>query len=128
MDYDDVHLILIEEFPEIVSLIDDDDFELPYITAFLFVKYMLEAYKNGNKETYKKGLDFIERLHLSEAQCVRELATVGYLESLHGNMSRDYIDLGILYNDLGEETKKWWIELDRFWGGKIKYLGETYPI
>jgi len=28
--------------------------------------------------------------------------------------------------DFGDETKKWWIELNKFWNGEIKYVGETY--
>ena len=116
MRFEDVNKLLLSEFPSFT--VDDDDFELPYITASLFAAYLSEAHQSGDIEIYNKGLQFIERLHTDADHKIRELATVGYLESMMGS--------NIPPDDFGEETKKWWIELQKFWSGEIKYIGETY--
>jgi len=115
LKYEEVNKVLLSEFP--MFKVDDDDLELPYVTAGLFVTFILEAYQSKDFETYKKGLQFIEMLHTDDDHKVRELATVGYLESLMGS--------NIPSSDFGEETKKWWAELNRFWNGEINYIGET---
>ena len=120
MLYEEVTKVLFEEFPDF-HMDHDDDFDLPYIVAGYFGQYLLDSYNNGARETYKRGLDFIERLHLSNIHKVRELATVGYLESLLG-----WPDEAILFSDLGSESKKWWSELNLFWSGKVRYIGETF--
>lgn len=119
MQYEQVNKLLQIEFPDF--LIDDDDFELPYIVAEDFEQFLLDAYNKGEKETYKKGLHFIEKLHLSPCDKVRELATIGYLEGFS-----NWPDKDTLFNDLDPESKKWWLELNLFWSGKINYVGETF--
>ena len=80
MEYEDVNKALLLEFP--TFSVDEDDFELPYIVAGWFTKFILEAYQRGDKDTYIRGLQFIEMLHLDDTHKVRELATIGYLESI----------------------------------------------
>ena len=116
MLYDDVNETLLGEFPDFK--VDDDDFELPYIVAGLFTKFILEAFNNNDKSTYLRGLEFIEILYLSESQKVRELATVGYLESIQNTWPPELLDTNVPFNDLGTESKKWWCELNLFWDKK----------
>ena len=118
----DVNWALIKEFPEFHEqfpqyYIDDDDFELPYIVASGFVRFLIDSYNNGNKEIYVKGLHFIEKLHLSEYYSVQNLATVGFLESFPSDWDS---------SDFGKESKKWFEEVNRFWTGKVKYIGESF--
>ena len=115
MEHEDVNRALLAEFPDFT--VDDDDFENPYIVAGNFDRFILEAYNNGKKDIYRKGLHFIERLYSSESNKTRELATVGYLESL-----MDWPNKGELFNDFGPESKKWWIKLHKFWSGDILAL------
>lgn len=120
MQYEDVNEALLVEFPEFI--IEDEYYlELPYIVAGYFCDFMRDAYNNGKLDVYKKGLSFIERLHLSDSHKVRELATIGYLEDF-----LDWTDKDVLIADMGEESKKWWFELNLFWSGKIKYIGESF--
>jgi len=119
MEYEDISKKLVIEFSDF--LIDEDDYDLPYIVAGNFQRFLLESYNNNEKEIYHKGLDFIEKLHLSYCSKVRELATIGYLESF-----LDWSDKDTLFNDLGAESKKWWVELNLFWSGEIKYIGESF--
>ena len=111
--YEDVNEELISEFP--AFSVDEDEFELPYVTAGWFTKFILEAYLNGEKEVYYKGLHFIETLHTDENEIVRELATIGYLESIQNTWPKDLLDAKIPYSDLGEESKIWWVKLNDFW-------------
>jgi len=120
MQYEDVVGALLSEFPAVE--VDEDEYELPYVVAGWFTNFILKAFKNGDRETYLSGLDFIERLHLSDTHRVRELATVGFLESIQNTWSRELLDADIPFNDLGEESKKWWIKLNRLWNGDINAL------
>ena len=113
MRYEDVNETLLAEFP--AFSVDEDDFELPYIVAGWFAKYVLEAFQTGDKETYNKGLQFIERLHTDSTDKVRELATIGYLESIQNTWPEDLLKINIPFNDLGETSKKWWVKLYSFW-------------
>ena len=111
-------------FPEYLSFKrfdgdDNDDMELAYSVASKFVDFILDAKQSGNQELYTRGLQFIEKLHFHEEPKVKELATIGYLEDL-------YFDSESSFDDLGDESKKWWNELDGFWCGKNRYVGETY--
>jgi hypothetical protein len=126
MRYEDVNEILLKEFPEFK--IDEDDFELPYIVAGFFTEFVLQAFNNKDKTTYLSGLQFIESLHLSESHKVRELATVGYLESIQNTWPPELLKISIPYNDLGIESKKWWEELNLYWSNKVKYIGESFEI
>lgn len=120
MQYDEVNNILLNEFPGFS--VDADDLDLPYIVASYFTKYILEAYLNDDKKTYSNGLNFIETLHLSSVHEVRELATIGYLESIQNTWPQDLLLSNIPFNDLGNESKKWWIKLNSFWNGNLQAL------
>lgn len=123
---EDVNEILLKEFPDFK--VDEDDLELPYIVAGLFTEFVLEAFNRNDKSTYLGGLKFIEALHLSDSHKVRELATVGYLESIQNTWPSELLKINIPYNDLGIESKKWWDELNLFWNNEIKYIGESFEI
>ena len=78
MRFEDVNNALVVEFPDFS--IDDDDYDLPYVVAGNFERFLLDSYNNGEKTAYEKGLRFIEKLHLSDCQKTKELATIGYRE------------------------------------------------
>ena len=122
--FDNVTQKMLDLFPEYLSFKrfdddDNDDIELAYSVASKFVDFILNAKQSGNQELYTRGLQFIEELHFHEEPKVRELATIGYLEDLYF-LSKSSFD------DLGEESKKWWNELSNFFSKKNKYVGETY--
>jgi hypothetical protein len=120
MNYDDVNKEIMISFP--AFSVDDDDLELPYIVAGRFTDYLLTAYQTGDKETYNRGLQFIERLQTDDSEKVRELATVGYLESIQNTWPKDFLEAEIPFNDLGEQSKIWWMKLNNFWNGRVKFL------
>lgn len=122
LQYDEVNHILLSEFTGFS--IDADDLDLPYIVAGRFTKYILEAYLNNDKKTYLSGLNFIETLHLSSVHKVRELATIGYLESIQNTWPKDLLLSNIPFADFGDESKKWWVKLIRFWEGDVQALSD----
>ena len=129
MHFEAVNENLFAEFPALLPALDemesgeldDEDLENQYYIAGRFVDFLRIAYENGDWGTYEKGLLFIEKLHLSDCHETGELATVGYLESF-----LDWDKNDVLMEDLGEESKKWWLELNRFWSGKVKYIGQSF--
>ena len=124
MCYKEVNTKLVAEFPAFLLSLDEWDLEcleLQYTIASRFVDYLKAAHESGDRETYKKGLRFIEKMHFSECHNTCELATVGYLEAF-----LDWDNSDVLLEDLGEESKIWWLELNRFWSGEVEYIGQSF--
>ena len=124
MEYEDVIKATVAAFPQFE--IDELNHDLPYAVAGDFARFLLELYKNRDVNTLVEGLGFIEKLHLSKSHKVRELATVGYLEGIQNVWGNSDVDPELIFDYLGVESKKWWIELNKFWNGEIKYLGYSF--
>jgi len=60
----------------------------------------------------------VERLHVEGDDYVRQLATIGYLEGLHGSVAQG--ELPDVRPLLGPESLRWWRGLEEFWGGRAK--------
>ena len=114
LKYDDVIAMLMLEFPSFSF--EDDEWELPYVVAEHFAGFVLEAYNVQDEELYKKGLAFVETLHLSNVASVKELATAGFLKSIQKTWPEELLKKGIPYEDLGIETKRRWDTLDELLG------------
>ena len=114
--------LLFQEFPDFT--VDDDDKELAYIVAGWFTKYILERYNNGDVTTFAKGMNFIEKLHHSEEHKIRELAAIGYLESIQNTYPKEFIESNKFFGFLGDKSRIWWDKLNRFWDGDAYALRE----
>ena len=124
MKYEDVKEAISNRFPQFE--IDDLNGDLPYIVAGDFARFLLDSFSKGDMETLSEGLDFIEKLHHSEFDKTRELATVGYLEGIQNVWGNNDVNPELIFDYLGAESKKWWFELNKFWNGEIKYLGAFF--
>ena len=124
--YDKVTFSLVAEIPEFVP--DADSIGLQYLVAGDFARFLLDAFRENDLALVQRGLVFIENLYFSDDAKVKELATVGYLEDIQNIWGNKDVDTELIFSMLGKESKKWWVELNRFWDGQIKYLGETYAI
>ena len=124
MRYEEVDDALLNVFPQFV--IDELDEGLPYCVAGSFAFYLLEAYKNNDNRLLVLAGEFIEKLYSYKDDQIDNLATVGYLEAIQNVWGNNSIDPEIMFNYLGEKSRKWWIELNRFWSGEIKLIGDTY--
>jgi len=121
MRYEEVYEYLIKEFPDFV--IDEVSQGLPYCVAGDFAHYLLNAYKNNEIDTLISAGKFIENLYSYENDEIKNLATVGYLESIQ-NVWSHYIDPEDMVKYLGETSKKWWERLNRLWNGDATALSE----
>lgn len=99
---------------------------LPYVVAGDFTRYLFDAWCIHDRVIYLRGLAFIEDLQTSRNKEVRNLATVGYLESIQNTWPQKLLKKNIPYADLGPESKKWWGELNLFWDKRIRFLGESF--
>ena len=103
---------------------DEEDY-LPYIALCEFSDHLIQLYSNGATQEFSAVFDEIEQLHLLGEPYVREAATIGCLEGLQNMMGNRGMDPAVLRPFLGPESAKWWDQLNKFWNGEIKYVGET---
>jgi hypothetical protein len=110
-------------FPDFV--IDTDDKELLYIVAADFARHLETLFEKSNLIEFEKGLNFIEKLHVNGDSFVKNLATIGILESFLNTSLMEYFNSENEIPNLRIESKKWWKQLNKFWNNEIKYIGET---
>lgn len=103
---------------------DEEDF-LPYVALMEFNNHIIGLYMSGSTEEFPAAFEEIERLHLEGEPYVKEAATIGCLEGLQNIMGNRDLDSKVFVKFLGPESTKWWDQLNKFWDGEIKYVGET---
>lgn len=91
---------------------------LHYLDAMEFANHMVALYEAGADDEVAASLAVIERLHLEGDAFVRELATIGYLEDVHGSFVTRPAELERLGSLLGPESARWWRGLQAFWNGE----------
>lgn len=107
-----------------------DESELPlYIALGEFAQHLIERQKRGDTEGFDKVFDVVEQWHTEGDSYVTEAASIGFLESLQnllGGNDRSKDVGGVRASDfeqyLGEETRRWWEKLYRFWEGDTAAL------
>ena len=99
--------------------IRSDDQDLLNIVMGDLARHLLSLYQIRRKEEFGPLCEVIERLQLDGDRHVRELATIGILETIQNvwNHPEEFCRF------LLPESKKWWKELNDFWTGKIPYVG-----
>ena len=90
---------------------------LLYIDVAEFVRHLSRLVEAGEVSELPAIAELIERLHVDGDQFVRELATVGFLESLHPESP--------FVAWLLPESRRWWDRLERFWNGDVDALSEA---
>jgi hypothetical protein len=48
------------------------------------------------------------------------------LEGIQNVWGNNSVNPEIMFKYLGDTSRKWWAELNKFWNGEIKFIGETY--
>ena len=100
----------------------DEENYLPYIALGEFARHLIELEKQNEKSEFENVLELVEKFHIEGEHYVKEAVVIGLLESLQNNLGSDS-DKFMKY--LKPETLKCWNELNKFWNGKIRYVGET---
>jgi len=114
---DDVLPCLADACPSITAHLraeNELDAELLYITAAAVARMMLARLEQNDPEV-EGGFVFIERLHTEGDEYVRELATIGFLESLW--TPDDPAVMAAVERRLGAESRRWRKGLLAFWSG-----------
>jgi len=106
------------------ELKDDHEDELPYICCGKFAAHLLELYKNSQTSEFPAVADVIEQLHVEGDGYVKEAATIGILEGIQNVWGNNDADPENFVRFLKPESKKWWYELNAFWNGERRYVGE----
>lgn len=99
------------------------DEPLLYVDLGEFARHVIRSYEQGQTDELRRIFDAVERLHVEGDAYVREAATIGLLEGLQNNASHR-IDPEVFSPFLGPESLKWWNELNAFWQGERRYVGE----
>jgi hypothetical protein len=55
---------------------------------------------------------------------VREAATIGLLEGIQNVWSNNDVDPELFVVHLLPESAKWWLNLNDFWSGKARFIGD----
>lgn len=98
--------------------------DLLYVVAGEFAYHLLALDQHGDRSDFPAVGAFFERLHLQGDPCVRELATIGFLEGIQNVWSNNSVDPEKFTPYLGTESRRWWKSLKRFWNGEIPYVGQ----
>ena len=103
---------------------DEEDF-LPYVALATFNNHLVNLYQENKTDDFEKVFDAIERLHIEGDEYVKESATIGLLEGLQNIAGNRGLDAEVFYSYLKPVSAKWWNELNKFWSGEIKFVGQT---
>lgn len=95
----------------------DQGRRLLYIDVADFVRHVSRLVEAGEVSESPAIAELIERLHIEGDHFVRELATVGLLESFHPESP--------FVAWLLPKSRRWWDRLERIWNGDVDALGEA---
>ncbi|MCM3175437.1 hypothetical protein [Paenibacillus sp. MER 99-2] len=100
-----------------------DEDKLIYLDISDFLEHVIECYQNKQTNEFDKVFEAIEELHINGNSFVKELATIGGLETLQNKLEHKNVEYGEFEKYLRSESKIWWNNLIDFWNGKTEYVG-----
>lgn len=104
----------------------EDGSVLLYATTGSFAQHLLELHVQGRRNEFPAVAEAIERLHMEGDSSVREAATIGILEGIQNIWGNDGVDPELFGQLLLPESRRWWDELNAFWRGERRYVGEGF--
>ena len=106
------------------ALVEASDDNLPYVVLGAFASHLLDLHRQNRDDEFPPVLEMIERLHMEGDACVREAATIGLLEGIQNVRGDNGSDPELFGRYLLPESRRWWNELNAFWQGERRYVGE----
>lgn len=103
---------------------DEEDF-LPYVALGRLSEHLIQLFDRGASSELESVFAVIERLHTEGERYVTEAVTIGLLEGLQNRLGNAGRDPEIVRDYLLPVSAGWWNQLNLFWEGKIKYVGES---
>ena len=117
--------ILLKACPSFQSIWEEcEEKELLYCALGEFASYLLDMHNSGQTEVLKAAGVAIEQLHLDGDAHVREAATIGLLEGIQNYWGNNSVDAELFRPYLLPTSQRWWDELNAFWQGERRYVGE----
>ena len=110
-------------FAPIWHALDSEERELLYPRLGDFARHLLVLKREGREEALRAAAKFIERMHVEGDDYVREAATIGVLEGIQNTWGHAGEEADAFKAYLGDESRRWWDSLIRFWEGNIPYVG-----
>lgn len=98
--------------------------ELPYVALGDFARHLLSLHQSHQTDAFPSVARVIEQLHIEGDQYVREAATIGLLEGIQNVWGNNEVDPELFTRYLLPESRKWWDELNAFWCGERRFVGE----
>ncbi|WEK56090.1 MAG: hypothetical protein P0Y55_08595 [Candidatus Cohnella colombiensis] len=107
----------------IAETYEDGEEQLPYIDMIYFIQHLIELYKQNNTEEFRDIFEVVELMHSDGSDYVKEVATIGFFETLQNQLSNNNIDIDEFKSYLIPLSNTWWNHLLDFWNGKMEYVG-----
>jgi hypothetical protein len=103
---------------------ESDDKDLLYVVLGEFARHLLQLQLSEQTANFQSVGNVIERLHLEGDSNVREAATIGLLEGIQNVWGHSTVTPDLFKPYLPPTSQKWWDELNAFWQGERRYVGE----
>lgn len=97
--------------------------ELLYVAAGSFAQHLFVLHQAKDISCFSAVAAAIERLHIEGSPWVKEFATIGVLEGIQNSWAHGNVDPESFFQLLGPESQRWWQSLNKFWSGKVPYVG-----
>ncbi len=102
--------------------------EINYAELGAFAHHLVDLYEQNQTDEFIKVFDVIERFHIEGDDYVKEAATIGLLEGLQNVAGNTDLKPEVFEKYLKPVSTKWWNELNKFWNGKIQFVGQTFKV
>jgi hypothetical protein len=120
--------LLIESCPSFQAAVDEHrafyEEEIFYTLLGDFARHLLELHQSGRSAGFPVIAQLIERLHTDGDDFVKEAATIGLLEGVQNVWGHTEVDPELFASYLLPVSRRWWDELNAFWRGERRYVGE----
>lgn len=100
---------------------DEENF-LPFLALAELARHLIGLENLNQTKEFEAVFETVEQIHLQGSPSVKEAITIGFLEALQNNLS-DEANKFVKY--LKPESLIWWNELNKFWNGETKFVGQT---
>ena len=121
--------ILTEACPSFANTLDNYrisfEEEITYVELGAFANHLVDLYKENKIDDFRQVFDVVEKLYIEGDKDVKEATTIGLLEGLQNISGNRDLNPELFYPYLKPVSAKWWIELNKFWNGEIKFVGQT---
>jgi hypothetical protein len=95
-----------------------------YNNASAMIHPLIDFFERGETEIFPRFFAVVERLITDGDEEARNIAVVGYLETLQTAALHKKLDLEVFAKYLLPASRKWWDETNAFWRGERHFIGE----